>query len=132
MGENSTPPAFDKSGNTGLTRIINAARFSAQGLKSAFRREAAFRQEAIIFVVLLPVGFMIARSLSDFVILTGVSAMVLVVELLNSAVEAAVDRMGPEHHELAGLAKDYGSAAVLIALLIAGAVWLLFLFLRLA
>jgi diacylglycerol kinase (ATP) len=132
MGENSTPPAFDKSGNTGMTRIINAARFSAQGLKSAFRRESAFRQEIIVFVILLPVGFMIARSLSDFVILVCVSAMVLVVELLNSAVEAAVDRMGPEHHELSGLAKDYGSAAVLIALVIAGAVWLLFLFLRLA
>ena len=123
MSENE---AFDKSRNTGLTHLVNATRFSLRGLREAFRRESAFRQELALLAVLTLPGAWITGNLRDFVILMGVSTFVLVVELLNSAVEAAIDRIGPEHHEMSGLAKDYGSAAVMLSLFIAGAFWLMF------
>lgn len=126
----SREPYFDKSSNTGWTHFFNATRFSLMGLTEAFRRESAFRQELAILIVLIPLGIWISRSVLDFVILMGVSGMVLIVELLNSAIEATVDRSGTEQHELAGLAKDYGSAAVMLSLAVSGMVWLTFLLQR--
>ena len=132
MDHKTGSPAFDKTANTGLRHLFNATRFSIRGLTEAIRRESAFRQELALLVILLWPAWWLTGSVVDFVILMGVSAMVLVVELLNSAVEAAVDRIGTEHHEMSGLAKDYGSAAVMVVLLIAGAVWLAFLIERLS
>ncbi len=114
---------FDKSSNTGIRHLINATRFSMHGLKSAFMHESAFRQELALLVCMIPVGLIISPSPKEFVLLMAVSVFVLVVELLNSAIEAAVDRIGMEHHPKSELAKDYGSAATMMALLIAGSVW---------
>ncbi len=124
------PAFFDKSANTGLTHLRNAARFSAQGFIEALRRESAFRQEIAVLIVLMPLAVWMSRSIMDFVALMAVAGFVLVVELLNSAVEATVDRIGTDHHEMAGLAKDYGSAAVMLSLIVAAMVWLAFLFQR--
>lgn len=132
MDNKVNPGVFDKSANTGLRHFVNATRFSLRGLNQAVRRESAFRQELTILVLLLWPAWWVTHSITDFVILMAVSSIVLVVELLNSAVEAAIDRMGTAHHELSGLAKDYGSAAVMLTLFIAGAVWLAFLYHRLA
>lgn len=108
---------------TGLTRIIKAAGYSYKGLSAAWQHEAAFRQElvvtllAIILAVWLDVGA-IAR-----ILLIGSVTLVMIVEILNSAIEAVVDRIGSEHHELSGRAKDMGSAAVLLAIVLALFVW---------
>ena len=112
-----------KPGNTGLRRIIRATGFSAQGIASAWRHEAAFRQEMTAAVVLTPVAFWLGRDAMEILLLTMVLILVVVVELLNSAVEATVDRISDDHHELAGRAKDMGSAAVGFSLLVVVAVW---------
>lgn len=112
-----------KPGKSGLTRIISAGGYSLQGLKSAYQNEAAFRQECWLVAVLLPVAIWWEVGLVGRLLLIGSLLLVLVVELLNSAVEAVVDRIGPEHHELAGRAKDMGSAAVLLTLLLAALTW---------
>lgn len=124
--------SFDKSTNTGFTHLINATRFSMRGLREAFRRESAFRQELALLVILIPAGAWLATSVVEFALLMAVCLLVLVVELLNSGIEAAIDRIGPEHHEVSGLAKDYGSAAVMVSLALAGLVWLALLYQRLA
>lgn len=126
-----TEPGFDKASNTGLRHFINAIRFSRQGLKAAFKRESAFRQEVALILILIPLGIWIADSLVEFVLLMAVCLLVLVVELLNSAVEAAIDRIGKELHPISGLAKDYGSAAVMVSLVIVGMVWFVMLLARL-
>ena len=126
-----TESSFDKASNMGLRHLINATRFSRQGLVAAFRRESAFRQEIVLILVLIPPGIWIAESPVDFVLLMAVCLLVLVVELLNSAVEAAIDRIGNKHHPISALAKDYGSAAVMISLIIVGMVWLVMLLARL-
>ncbi len=105
-----------KTGATGLTRIIHAFGYSMKGMRAALRYESAFRQEAALFVVLLPAAFWLGQSGLQYILLVGSLLLVLIVELLNSAVEAVVDRIGDEHHELAGRAKDMGSAAVFISL----------------
>jgi len=115
---------FDKSANTGLRHLINATRFSAAGLKSAFINESAFRQELFIFAFLLPTGAWLADSAGSVLALVCACLLVLCIELLNSGIEATVDRIGLERDELAKNAKDYGSAAVLMALLIVGCIWL--------
>ena len=97
-----------KPGATGVTRIINATGYSMKGLKSAWINEAAFRQELMLILLLMPLAFWLGDSL---------------VEILNSAIEAVVDRVGSEHHELSGRAKDLGSAAVFIALALNALVW---------
>ena len=112
-----------KSGKTGITRIINATRYSAQGLASAWRNEAAFRQELALVVVLLPAAFWLGQTALERAVLIGTLLLVLIVELLNSAVEAAIDRHGNEHNELSGRAKDMGSAAVFISLVLVAVVW---------
>lgn len=112
-----------KPGNTGIRRVIRATRYSAQGFAHAWKHEAAFRQEATIAVLLVPVALWLGRTPTEQLLLIASCAMVLVVELLNSAIEAVVDRFGDEPHELSGRAKDMGSAAVLLSLLIVGAIW---------
>lgn len=109
--------------NTGLRRILLAAKYSWQGLVSTFRHEAAFRQELVLLIVLSPVALWLGDNALETGLLIGVLLIVLIVELLNSAVESIVDRMGPEHHELAGRAKDQGSAAVMVALILVVIVW---------
>ncbi|MCQ9378741.1 diacylglycerol kinase [Methyloversatilis sp. XJ19-49] len=110
-------------GKTGLRRLLNATRYSAEGLGAAFRHEDAFRQEVIAAMVLIPLAIWlgntgIERSLMAFAVL-----LVLIVELLNSAIEATVDRISLENHRLAKRAKDIGSAAVMLTLLNLGLVW---------
>lgn len=131
MRGESTESWFDKASNTGMTHFVNAIRFSGRGLVEAFRRESAFRQELAVLAVLIPLGLWIADTVLEFVALMGVCGFVLVMELVNSAIEATVDRGGRDHNELAGLAKDYGSAAVMISIVVAGIVWLTFLVMKL-
>ena len=110
-----------------LKRVVRAAGYSLAGLRVALQHEAAFRQEAALFVILAPLGYWLGRNGIERSLLIGSLVLVLVVELLNSAVEAAVDRIGSEKHELSGRAKDLGSAAVLLALLLVVVVWALVL-----
>ncbi len=112
-----------KTGATGFTRIINAAGYSWLGFKAAYRHEAAFRQELWLTLILTPVALYFAQSYADKAILIASLIFILLVEILNSAIEAIVDRHGDEKHELSGRAKDMGSAAVLLAFVIAGLVW---------
>jgi diacylglycerol kinase (ATP) len=112
-----------KPGNTGIGRIIRAARYSSQGLASAWRHEAAFRQELVLTIILLPCAVWLGRSTLERMLLVGTCILVLIVELLNSAIEAAIDRHGDEQHELSGRAKDMGSAAVLFALCVVVMTW---------
>ena len=112
-----------KPGQTGLTHLIHSTRYSMKGLKAAFVNEAAFRQEVALCVILFPAAIFLGQTLIERLLLVGCCALVLVAELVNSAIEAVVDRIGPEHHELSGRAKDIGSAAVFIALVFAGVTW---------
>ena len=107
----------------GLARVISALRYSLQGIVACYRNEEAFRQEAIVFGVLLVAIVLIPVSGLIKLLLFTVNSLVLIVELLNSAVEAVVDRVSPEYDELAGRAKDMGSAAVLLSLVVAAAAW---------
>ena len=107
----------------GLARLVSALRYSLQGIMACYRNEEAFRQEAIVFAILLAVIVVIPVSGLVKLLLFCVNSLVLIVELLNSAVEAIVDRVSPEYDELAGRAKDMGSAAVLLSLIAAAAVW---------
>ena len=112
-----------KPGATGLTRIINAFGYSMKGITSAIKHESAFRQEAFLFVIMLPLAFFLGRTYIEYILLIGCLFLVLIVELLNSAVEAVVDHVSPEFAELAGRAKDMGSASVFIALANVFLVW---------
>jgi len=111
------------SGNTGLTRIIRAAGYSWQGIKAAFQHEAAFRQELALALVLLPVAVWLADNALQLGLLISSVLLVLIVEILNSAIEAAIDRHGKERHPLSARAKDMGSAAVLFALINLLVIW---------
>lgn len=110
-------------GPGGIVRILRATRYSWQGLCAAFRHEAAFRQELALVVVLAPLGWWLGAGGIERALLLGSLLLVLIVELLNSAVEAAVDRHGGETHDLSGRAKDLGSAAVFVSLLNVPLVW---------
>ena len=110
-------------GNRGLTRAWHAAKNSWCGLVYAFLEESAFRQELALFVLLTPLAFFLPISYLEKALLISSLIMVLVVELLNSSVEAAIDRISFEHHDLSKRAKDFGSAAVMLALLIALLMW---------
>ncbi|HIP53107.1 MAG TPA: diacylglycerol kinase [Chromatiales bacterium] len=112
-----------KPGNRGIERIVKAAGYSWLGLKAAWRHEAAFRQESILVAVLAPVALYLGENGVERALLLGSLLMVMVVELLNSAVEAVVDRFGGEQHELSGRAKDMGSAAVFVSLVCVAVVW---------
>jgi len=110
-------------GKTGLRRILNATRFSLAGFAAATRHEDAFRQELIVAAVFVPLGIVLGASGTERALLVGSVILVLIVELLNSAVEATVDRVSLEHHDLAKRAKDMGSAAVMLSLVNAAIVW---------
>lgn len=116
---------MEKESGKGLQHIIRATGWSFSGLRSAFRHESAFRQETVLFLFLAPLGLWLGRTGTERALLVGCLFIVLVVELLNSAIEAVVDRIGPELHDLSGRAKDLGSAAVFLAILNAVAVWAL-------
>lgn len=115
--------ASNKPKATGFRRIINASRYSKQGLISALTHEAAFRQELALFVVSLPLAFWLSGTIWQASLLIASLLLVLIVELLNSAIEALVDRVSTQNHELSGRAKDMGSAAVLLSLLLAATIW---------
>jgi diacylglycerol kinase (ATP) len=108
---------------TGLSRVWHAFFYSLEGLRAGWL-EPAFRQEAILALLILPGAWWLGQSWVEVVLLIGVVVAVLVVELLNTAVESAIDRVGPEWHALSKRSKDIGSAAVLLSLLLCGGVWL--------
>ena len=108
-----------------LRHIGKAFIWSATGIKSAWRNELAFRVEAIIIIILIPLGFWLGKSAAEQALLIASCLLILIIELLNSAIEAVVDRIGPERHELSGRAKDMGSAAAFFAMLTAGIIWAL-------
>jgi diacylglycerol kinase (ATP) len=125
MSHRDALPEFvnDQKGRTGFARMWHAAGYSLAGLRAAWS-EAAFRLEACLAFVMLPLSFYIAGGWVEVALLAGSVLLVLVVELLNTAIEAAIDRIGPERHPLSKRAKDMGSAAVLLAVLLAGGIWL--------
>jgi len=117
-----------KPGATGIKRIINATGYSIRGLSAAFKYESAFRQELALVVILAPVAIYAGQTNVERSILIGSLLLVLIVELLNSSIEAIVDRVGHEHHELSGQAKDIGSAAVFVSLANVVIVWIVIIF----
>ncbi len=112
-----------KPGATGLIRVIHATGYSMKGLRSAWLHEAAFRQEILLIVLLTPLAFFVGKELPQTLLLLMLTWLIAVVEILNSAIEAVVDRIGHEHHELSGRAKDLGSAAVFITLMMNLVAW---------
>ncbi|BCN93951.1 diacylglycerol kinase [Thiomicrorhabdus immobilis] len=112
-----------KSPHSGLKRIVYAAGYSWKGFKSTWKHEAAFRQEVILFSLMSPLVFWLGDTATERALLIAVLLIVLVVELLNSAIESVVDRIGSDYHKLSGRAKDQGSAAVFISFAIAIVVW---------
>ncbi len=115
----------------GMSRLWKAARYSWQGLKACYREEEAFRQELLACVLLLPLAFWLGQGVLQTALLIASLLLILLVELLNSAIEAVVDRLGEEWHELSGRAKDMGSAAVALAIAISALLWLAVLYSRL-
>ncbi|MEA1063211.1 diacylglycerol kinase [Apirhabdus apintestini] len=115
---------------TGITRIIKAAGYSWKGLRAAWRNEAAFRQETLLAVAGIIIACWLDIDALTRVLLIGSVVLIMIVEILNSAIEAVVDRIGTEKHELSGRAKDMGSAAVFIAMLLAAFVWISLLWQR--
>jgi diacylglycerol kinase (ATP) len=113
-----------KPGKTGIARLIDATAFSWLGIKAAFRHEAAFRQELMLVALLFIASFRVAANLVEWLLLILPLFILLIVELLNSAIETVIDRIGEEQHDLSGRAKDMGSAAVLFSLLLLGAAWI--------
>ncbi len=112
-----------KPGDTGLTRIRKATLYSMAGLRAAWQHESAFRQETALFVVMVPLALWLGETMTERAMLIATGLLILVVELLNSAVEAAVDRIGADPHNLSGRAKDLGSAAVFVSLVATGLIW---------
>ncbi len=121
------PIAIDRYKPRGLTRVLRAFGASWRGLCGAFREEAAFRQELAFAALAIPLAVWLGHDGTQRALLVAPVVLILVVELINSAIEATVDRIGLERHVLAGLAKDIGSAAVLMSFVLLGAVWLLVL-----
>ncbi|WP_323018440.1 diacylglycerol kinase [Castellaniella sp.] len=115
------PSPYKSTG--GLIRIARAFGYSLQGLGAAWRHEAAFRQETLLAAVLIPLGLWLGDTAGERLLLAGALVLVLITELINSAIEALADAISTDHHPLLGRAKDIGSAAVLLTLLLAGAVW---------
>jgi diacylglycerol kinase (ATP) len=109
--------------NRGIRRIINAFRYSFAGYKAAWKNEEAFRQECIIAIFVIPAGLWLGRTGTQRALLIGVYIVIPLIELLNASIEAIVDRMGPEQHLLSGRAKDLGSAAVLLSIVMSMVVW---------
>ena len=125
------PAVNPQKGRSGFTRVFYAMLISMHGLRAGWG-ETAFRQEALIAIVLVPLSFWLGRSWVEVALLAGSVVLVMIVELLNTAVEAAIDRIGPEWHDLSKRAKDMGSAAVLLALLLCIGIWGAAIFQRIA
>ncbi|MBV2179649.1 MAG: diacylglycerol kinase [Castellaniella sp.] len=115
------PSSYKNTG--GLIRIIRAFGYSLQGLGAAWRHEVAFRQEVLLTIILIPLGLWLGNTAGERLLLASMPVLVLIVELINSAIEALADAISTDHHPMLGRAKDIGSAAVLLALLLAGAAW---------
>ena len=115
------------SGNTGLKRVLLAGVYSWQGLKTCYRKEEAFKQEVWLAAILIPLAIYLGESSIEIAIMIGSVILVMIVEILNSAIEAVVDRIGMERHKLSGRAKDMGSAAVFLALVNVVVMWTLML-----
>lgn len=116
-------PVSPYKGKTGLQRVLNAAGYSWAGLSAAYRHEDAFRQEVFLALLLVPLALYLGNTGIERALMIGSLLLLLIVELLNSAVEAAVDRISLEHHQLIKRAKDMGSAAVMIALVNVLVIW---------
>ncbi|MEJ6078464.1 diacylglycerol kinase [Vibrio sp. 1-Bac 57] len=114
--------------NTGIKRIFLAFGYSLKGIKSAFKYEAAFRQEVLLAIILIPIALLVDVTKVERILLISPVILVLIFEIINSAIEAVVDRIGSEFHELSGRAKDMGSSAVLIGLLLTAYIWIEILF----
>ena len=125
-----TAPANPQKARTGLNRIWHAAGYSFEGLRAGWG-EKAFRQEAVAAIVLLPASLWLGRSWVEVALLAGSVVIVMIVELLNTGIETAIDRIGPEWHDLSKRAKDMGSAAVLLSLLVCAGIWAAALYHRL-
>lgn len=123
-------PVGERFKPRGFTRVFRACGATWRGLVGAFREEAAFRQELLLAIFVIPLGIWLGRTGIERALLVAPMILILVVELVNSAIEATVDRIGFERHELAGLAKDIGSAAVFMSFVLLGTVWLLVLAFR--
>jgi diacylglycerol kinase (ATP) len=128
MNQDSQGSASPFKGKTGLTRLFNALRYSLAGLAAAYRHEDAFRQETWLALLLIPLALFLPASGIGKALMIGSVLLLLIVELLKSAIEAVVDRVSLERHDLAKRAKDIGSAAVFVALINIPVVWLLVLF----
>ena len=125
MGRRHNPPAMNPhKGRTGISRIVHATGYSVAGLTAAYRSESAFRQECWLAAVLVPAAFWVGRGWAEVGLLVAVVLLVLIVELLNSGIEAVVDRVSYEMHDLSKLAKDYASAAVMLSLALCAIVWI--------
>lgn len=115
-------PVNPQKSRTGLSRVLHAGKYSLQGLRAGWN-EKAFQQESIAAMVMVPAAFWLGQSWEQVALLAGTAILVLIVELLNSGIEAAIDRISPEWHDLSKKAKDMGSAAVFLSLWLCGAVW---------
>lgn len=114
---------MNKPSRTGLSRIFWATIYSYKGIKAAWVNEAAFRQELCLMLLMLPLAFLLGETAEQRILLIIPCLIVVIVELINSAIEAVVDRIGPEHHTLSGQAKDMGSAAVFFSLMVVFSAW---------
>jgi diacylglycerol kinase (ATP) len=128
MSTSQESPTAQKK-RSGLTRIIHATGYSISGLKVGMQ-EPAFRQEAMLAVILIPAAFYVGRTWLESAFLISVVVLMMIVELLNTGIERSIDRIGPEWHELSKTAKDLGSAAVLMSLLLCAGVWIAALYSR--
>ena len=124
-------PPVNKPKAMGWKRMFTTIGYSILGFKAAWKYEESFRQQVFVFLLALPLSFFLARSWVEYVLLLGSLVLVLIVELLNSALEAIVDRISTDHHELSGRAKDLGSAAAMLIMVMAGFIWGTLLIIRL-
>ncbi len=114
---------MNNEGNIIVRRLVNATRYSLAGFAATWRHEEAFRLEILASIVMIPASFWIGRIAVEISLLTGTCFIVLITELLNTAIEATIDRISTEHHELSGRAKDIGSAAVFVSLVMTVLIW---------
>ncbi len=121
---------MERNGKTGIPRLINAFRYSVAGFKAAWKNEEAFRQETILAIFVIPAGLWLGTTCAERALLVAIYMMIPLIELINSAIESIVDRMGSERHVLAGRAKDMGSAAVFLIICVALIVWCLIAYTR--
>lgn len=123
MKTNRSATAENLKGKQGIQRLLNATKYSMKGFKAAFQHEAAFREETFLAFILIPLAIFLRLPAVETLLLIGSVLLLMLVEILNSGIEAVVDRIGPELHPLSGRAKDLGSAAVFIAMVILGLTW---------